>query len=1251
MIGTIINDRYHLKKELGQGGMGIVYCAHDITLDRNVAIKILTNAGLGADGWARLLREARAIAKLNHPNIVTVHDVGEAHLEGLLNLPGLVPFIVMEYVEGVNLYEQPPEKVEVVVAIAQQLCAALAHAHANGIIHRDLKPENVIIAQEGIAKLMDFGLSRSASSRLTKEGTIVGTVSYMSPEQAFGENIDDRADLYSLGVMLYELTTGELPFSADDPVAVITQHIHAPVVPPRAKNDRIPPGLDALIVQLMSKNPEDRPTSAEEVLRLLKMPEILDASVLLYDEFSVLDRIVRGRIVGREKELHQARQSLMQALRGEGQLLLISGEPGVGKSRLMYEIVTQAEVSGGQAFIGESQAEGNAPYAAIAQITRRAFTFYKHDGLEIPSLVMADLITIAPELRVDYPDFPPNPPLEPDSERRRLFESLARFITLLSKVKPLLLVLEDIHWADSGTLALLQFLAQRCYQQPVMLLGTYREVELDGALPFHETLLNLNRKNLGMRLKLERLDQHKTRELLAVIFAEEITPEFLAGIFQETEGNPFFIEEVCKALVESGELYFADGQWHRPDMADITIPQSIKVAVQSRLAKLSETAQEVLLNAAVIGREFDYKTLLQVTGTGEDALIDILEAALKTQLIEELKEGVGERFWFSHALIPAALRESISGLRRTRLHRKVAQTMEAIHPQAYQRLAYHWGEGGDEEKGLTYTIKAADQARRTYANQDAIRLYSEALALLPEGHPAHFDLLEARVAIHDMTANREAQIDNIEAMLSLAKQQGDDNRQVDALLALAKLYLEIEVPKAREPANRALEIARQLGDSARQARASSLLGIQSRYSGDPLQSRQHLEKAIVLARTAGLSRDLADYLCYNVTLHDWFGDYNDGLAAAQEAVTLSKDIDDKRLEMKTKRILGGVYWSMERYVEALALVKDSLQMARSIGDIDGEVSSLNVLALIKLKLKLYGESEAHFLEMLQVTDIFSSMSTEYAVGNIRTLYIEMGDYEKYLHLVKNLLEKAHQARNEFWISHLKESYCDSCFSLGNYRDCLEIAESNWPYIEKSLGQGAQVVHLSRMGFFAAYAGSLDLAYQYLQAAQSRWDDLEEPPLIAYVMLNIAEVARLDGRPEAIHAGLEQASQGIETLRKFQDRPDWSNYLKLADLHMALSEEDPAHAFEALVAIEKALEVIEEFPEIWLPPEYLYFTASKVLRTNKRLDEADDYLRQAYERVMLVAGNIKDDDLRRSYLKNVPVNRDIVAETNARGMVT
>jgi tetratricopeptide (TPR) repeat protein len=190
-----------------------------------------------------------------------------------------------------------------------------------------------------------------------------------------------------------------------------------------------------------------------------------------------------------------------------------------------------------------------------------------------------------------------------------------------------------------------------------------------------------------------------------------------------------------------------------------------------------------------------------------------------------------------------------------------------------------------------------------------------------------------------------------------------------------------------------------------------------------------------------------------------------------------------------------------------------------------------------------------------------------------------------------------------------------------------------------------------MGFFAAYAGSLDLAYQYLQAAQSRWDDLEEPPLIAYVMLNIAEVARLDGRPEAIHAGLEQASQGIETLRKFQDRPDWSNYLKLADLHMALSEEDPAHAFEALVAIEKALEVIEEFPEIWLPPEYLYFTASKVLRTNKRLDEADDYLRQAYERVMLVAGNIKDDDLRRSYLKNVPVNRDIVAETNARGMVT
>jgi serine/threonine protein kinase len=208
MIGTLLNDRYRLDAEIGRGGMGVVYRAHDRLLDRAVAVKLLSETRLGTEGRARLLHEAQATAQLNHPNVVTVYDAGEA--DG-------APFIVMELVDGESLYDRRPETLEEILAIARQVCAALEHAHAHGIIHRDLKPENVLMARDpraetmGTAKLVDFGLARSIASRVTSEGTIVGTVFYLAPEQALGQQIDGRADLYALGVILYEFSTDACP--------------------------------------------------------------------------------------------------------------------------------------------------------------------------------------------------------------------------------------------------------------------------------------------------------------------------------------------------------------------------------------------------------------------------------------------------------------------------------------------------------------------------------------------------------------------------------------------------------------------------------------------------------------------------------------------------------------------------------------------------------------------------------------------------------------------------------------------------------------------------------------------------------------------------------------------------------------------------------------------------------------------------------------------------------------------------------
>ena len=532
--------------------------------------------------------------------------------------------------------------------------------------------------------------------------------------------------------MLYELTTGRLPFIADDPLAVISQHLHAPAVPPRARDEGIPPALDALIVRLLSKDPQDRPASAAEVLRTLAAPDILDREATPTRELSVLERIERGRLVARERELSEARALWRKACAGEGRMLLVSGEPGIGKTRLVRELCTEVQVAGDRVLVGECYAEGGAPYAPFAQILRRAFRNGAGDQLAaaLPDFVLADLLTLAPSLRLRFPDVTPNPSLDPKSEQQRLFENMVALCQALSDRAPLLLVLEDAHWADSGSLALLRHLARRTRRQPLLLVATYREVELDQTRPFQEVLLDLNRERLATRLRLSRLDREGTRDMLDVLFAEEITPEFLDGIYAETEGNPFFVEEVCKALVESGQVYFADGSWDRPGMEELEIPQSVRVAIQSRVGKLPPACQDMLRLAAILGQEFEFETLLAASKAGEEGLIDALEYAARAQLVAEVSAERDVTFAFTHALIPATLSEGVSTLRRRRLHRRAAAAIERLHPDDFETLAYHYGEAGDEERALATHSQAGERASAVYANIEAEGHYRAALELV-----------------------------------------------------------------------------------------------------------------------------------------------------------------------------------------------------------------------------------------------------------------------------------------------------------------------------------------------------------------------------------------------------------------------------------------------------------------------------------------------------------------------------------------
>jgi len=466
----------------------------------------------------------------------------------------------------------------------------------------------------------------------------------------------------------------------------------------------------------------------------------------------------RTPFVGRESELTRLKTKLADARSGRGGLVMLVGEPGIGKSRMIEEFTEHARAAGSVVVFGACfEGEWTPPFAPFAQAIHGYAKEAAVEALRADlSYGAAALARLVPSLRDRLPDMGEPAPLQPDEERFRLLDAVSQFLIATSQRAPLVLVLDDLHWADKGTIAMLRHVARAAPGHRILVLGAYRDVELDRQHPLADALSALRREVEYDRILLKGLNRDDVGTLLSTLAEQDVNAALVQAISDETDGNPFFIREVLAHLVDEGKLYRGeDGQWKSDatSIADLGIPEGVRQVITRRLSRLSADANKLMTAASAFNGGFNFLTLSLVTGLTEASTLDAVDEALTAQLLRPT--GQQDHYDFTHALIRHTLYSEMNPSRQVRLHRQIAEAYEQRNqddaPKARHaaEMAYQYHRSAaipGAERGVPHALAAADQAVAAAAWDEAVMFFRMALDLLAEDDPRRPRAL-ARVAI------------------------------------------------------------------------------------------------------------------------------------------------------------------------------------------------------------------------------------------------------------------------------------------------------------------------------------------------------------------------------------------------------------------------------------------------------------------------------------------------------------------------
>ncbi|KAA3602053.1 MAG: hypothetical protein DWQ06_07515, partial [Calditrichaeota bacterium] len=1071
-------------QEIASGTFGTVYKVQNVKTEEIAALKIIHQNFRNVKDKKRIKRGFESASKVTHTNCVRMLDWVETDSE--------VGFL-MEFVEGKPIFLVGNKNfcsLQETITKIIQICNGLEALHSQGITHRDLKPENILVTSEGKIKITDFDLLKlDDASALTMTGAFIGTAKYASPEQCKDAGrIDFRSDLYSLGVIFYELVTGRLPFNGKNFMEIALGHIRSPLISPRQYSPELPSEVEKIILKLLEKEPANRFQTAREVARALD--KFLNQSEVFETESST-DYLLSPTFVGREKQLHQLENSFTKVTNKEGQSVILLGESGIGKSRLVEEFKIGLNLHKTINFSTKFRIEGSVFEGLQKLILEMLDSLRKispEEQAEILGRLGYDLLKIAPQIS----EFSVSSYLKELTELSgngaefRLFDAFKTFLQNYSEFQKssLVIILEDLQWADEISSRFFQYASRNLKDSKIMLLGTCRKEELEKSY-FSSVFSQLNTQRILQVIELKSLEVESISEMLTSMLgkADNVNTKISEEILKQTNGNPLFVQEVMYHLLSNEKLSKKNGAWDFSEEAfkDLLLPETVQKVISERLQNIGQEIREVLQVGAVLGRSFSSETLAEISPKHKLNLNFYLREAKSKRLIEETQS---KNFSFFHDAVKETLESDLEKEKFRELHRKIGEKLEANSKNIefrLEELANHFYKAEVLDKASFYCEKAGEESFKKFAFREALNFYEKLFEVAQKSQNTDLILkgLRNKAAVLERFGNYTQSKEILEELLILLKYSGDKEK-------LGETYKNLGVLEWRQNNNEeALELYEKAFELLQDSKDLKLLGGLYGNFGLVHFNLSEFEKAMefyskqlkmceilndkhgfskVLGKIAEVHRQKSEFekaievsekslsICEEINNKIEFavikgnlsiiyfqrGDLAKARELSLEQLKIDEELGNKEGIARASSYLGNIFWKEGDFDSAV----DSYKKCESIGNEIGMKSALNVaysnLGIIFMEKGDYENSILHYQKALEHSKLIGLKDVQtIAYGNLAEVYRKKGEFEKSLEHCEKAIEISEEIGNKYTLAYWFLEKAQNFYLLENYKKAKE----------------------------------------------------------------------------------------------------------------------------------------------------------------------------------------------------------------------